>query len=186
MHASTRHLLTLGTSLLTITAAAAATPAVALAQGTLQPVRVTAEGEARADRLRIEAEALPTKLDQFSKAARLYEQSAAARTSGDTATATCLRTAAFLRYYSGDSRAGSALMEKAARNAIEFGDVAGAANAYIDAAIIAVDAQQGGRALDLGRRAELLAKSPALTDAQRDALSGRMAGWHEVAVALKQ
>jgi hypothetical protein len=185
MHSPARHLLTLGTSMLTI-AAAAATPAVALAQGTLQPVRVTAQAVSRADRLRIDAEVLPTRLDQFAKAARLYEQSAAARAPGDTATGTCLRTAAFLRYYSGDSRAGTALMEKAARNAAAFGDVALAANAYIDAAIIAVDAAQSDRALDLGRRAEQLARSPSLTDAERNALAGRMAGWHEVALALKQ
>jgi len=182
MHSSARQLLTLSSTLLAL----AALPAAARAQATLKPVRVTAQGVSRADRLRIEAEVLPTRLDQFSKAARLYEQSAAAREAGDTATTTCLRTAAFLRYYTGNTRASTDLMEKAAQRSTEQGDVAGAATSYIDAAILAVEAQQGARALDLGRRAEQLAASPLLTDAQRDALRTRMVGWHEVAVALNR
>ena len=183
MHTSARQLLSIGGTLLAATAVPAAP---VLAQGTLQPVRVTAEGVSHAQRLRAEAEALPTRVDQFSKAARLYEQSAAARAAGDTAAPTCLRTAAFLRYYTGDSRASTDLMEKAARRSAEQGDVVSAATSYIDAAIIAVEDNQGGRALDLGRRAEQLAASPLLSDAQRDALRTRMAGWEQAAVALNK
>ncbi|HET7458499.1 MAG TPA: hypothetical protein VFJ74_12690 [Gemmatimonadaceae bacterium] len=184
MHSSARSLLSLGTSLLTLVVAV---PSVASAQGTLRPVHVTAAPvENRGAQYQAEAEALPTRIDQFAKAARLYERSALARPADDTATATCLRMAAFLHYYSGDSRAGASLMEKAARRAAEFGDVAVAAGSYIDAAIIAAEADQGEHALDLGRRAEQLTKSPLLTDSQRDALKIRMAGWHEVAVALEK
>jgi hypothetical protein len=182
MHTTARHLFSIGGLML---AAAAVPAAAASAQAsTLQPVRVTAEAVSRADRLRIEAEALPTRVDQFSKAAKLYEKSAKERAAGDTATPTLLRTAAFLRYYSGDIGASTKLMEKAAQRSVEHGDVLSAATAYIDAAIIAAEDAQGSRALDLGRRAEQLAASAALTDAQRDALRGRMASWHEVKVAL--
>lgn len=183
MHTTARHLLSIGGLLLST----AAVPAAASAQSsTLQPVRVTAEAVSRADRLRIEAEALPTRVDQFSKAAKLLERSARAREQGDTATPTLLRTAAFLRYYSGDIGASTKLMEKAAQRSVEHGDVVNAATAYIDAAIIAAEDAQPSRALDLGRRAEQLAASPALTDAQRDALRGRMANWHAVEVALNR
>ena len=184
MHTTARQLLSIGGTLL---AAAAAIPAVATAQeGTLQPVHVTAVGVSRADRLRMEADALPARTDQFAKAARLYQRSAEARAPGDTATPTCLRTAAYLFYYSGDSRAGADLMEKAAQKSVEHGDVVHAANAYIDAAFIAAEIRQSDRALEFGRRAELLATSPLLSDSQRDALRGRMAGWSQVAVALKR
>ena len=163
----------------------AAAPAAASAQQALAPVNVTVAPSARAESLVAKAQALPTTVDQFSKSARLYELAAASRAPGDAQAAAELRRAAFFRYYAGESRASVSLMERAAEHAAALGDVVGAANAYIDAALMAVDARLADRAKDLGRRAELLAESPMLDSTQRSALRGRMAGWHDVDVARR-
>ncbi len=156
--------------------AVAAAPVAASAQQKLPPVRVTASLE-YADGLMLRAESLSTKLSHFKQAAELYERSADARTAGDPRAVTCLRSAATLRYNSGNKRKGLGLMEKAADRAIRLGDVVTAANAYIDAAVIAAELRQGDRARELGERAVLLAKSPLLTEDQRSALQYRMTGW---------
>lgn len=155
--------------------AVAAAPVAASAQQKLPAVRVT--GTAYADELALRAEKLSTQLDQFKKAAELFEQSADVRTAGDARAVTCLRSAATLRYNTGNKRKGLALMEKAADRAIRLGDVMFAANAYIDAAVIAQELRQGERALQLGERAALLTKSPLLSGDQRSALLARMNGW---------
>ena len=156
--------------------ALAAAPASAMAQQKLPPVRVTAS-TAYADELAIRAESLSTDLSQFKKAAELFERSADARQPGDTRAVTCLRSAATLRYNSGNKAKGLTLMEKAGDRAIRLGDVMIAAHSYIDAAVIASELRQGARATDLSERAVLLAKSPLLSADQRTALLARMNGW---------
>ena len=156
--------------------AVAAAPVAASAQQKLPPVRVTASVE-YADNLMLRAESLSTKLSHFKQAAELFERSAEARTDADPRAVTCLRSAATLRYNSGNKRKGLGLMEKAGDRAIRLGDVVTAANAYIDAAVIASELRQGERARELGERAVLLAKSPLLTAEQRGALEYRMTGW---------
>lgn len=156
--------------------AVAAAPVAASAQQKLPPVRVTASVE-HADGLMLRAESLSTKLTHFKQAADLFEQSAEIRMAADPRAVTCLRSAAMLRYNTGNKRKGLGLMEKAADRAIRLGDVISAANAYIDAAVIAAELRQGDRARELGERAVLLAKSPLLSDDQRGALEYRMAGW---------
>ena len=156
--------------------ATAAAPVAASAQQKLPPVRVTASVE-YADGLMLRAESLSTQLTQFKQAAALFEQSAEARTIGDTRAVSCLRSAAMLRYNSGNKRKGLGLMEKAGDRAIRLGDVVTAANSYIDAAVIAAELRQGERARELGERAALLAKSPLLSADQRGALLYRMTGW---------
>jgi hypothetical protein len=175
MYTRTRNFLFAGATLFAIAAA----PAAASAQQTLAPVRVTAN-IARADRLASEADSLSRMLNEFKRAAKLYEMSAAARPAGDMKAFTHLRAAAFLRYDAGDKRAGLGLMEQAALRAADLGDVIAAANSYIDAAIIAGELKQGTRAQDLSRRAALLTKSPLLDGAQRSALLVRMNGWRAV------
>ena len=156
--------------------AVAAAPVAASAQQKLPPVRVTAT-LAHAEALMLRAESLSTQLSHFKQAAELYEQSAEMRTASDPRAVSCLRSAATLRYNSGNKRKGLGLMEKAADRAIRLGDVVSAANAYIDAAVIASELRQGDRARDLGERAVLLAKSPLLSEEQRGALMYRMNGW---------
>jgi hypothetical protein len=175
MYTKTRDYLFAGGILLAVAAA----PVVASAQQTLAPVRVTAN-IAYADRLASEADSLSRILSHFKKAAKLYEMSAAARPAGDMKAFTYLRSAAFLRYDAGDKRGSLSLMEQSAQRAADLGDVISAANAYIDAAIIAGELKQAPRAQDLSRRAALLAKSPLLDVAQRSALLGRMNGWRAV------
>ena len=155
-------------------------PAAASAQQTLDPVRVTALS--RAEQLEMEADALPTEVREFKKAAKLFEQAAAARAETDVEKATSLRKAAYFRYYSGDTRASGRLMEKAGEQSVAQGDIASAANAFIDAALIANERTEIDRALALGRRAETLVRSPQLDETQRARLMGRIAGWNQIAV----
>ncbi len=164
------------------TFAALATPGVAPAQQLLTPVRVTAEQAARADALHAEAKLYDGSLRAFRKVARLHEQAAALREPDDSRNFECLRTAALLRYYSGDRRGGGVRMEEAAVHASAHGDVVAAANAYIDAAIIANETRQSQRVRDLARRAVLLTSSPLLTEAQRLDLRGRISGSFAVAM----
>ena len=176
-------LLTSRTLARAITAVAlAAAPSVARAQQTLDPVHVSAAPVARADRLEAEAAALPSELAQFPKAARLYEEAAAARPFGETRTAQSLRTAAFYRYHSGNSAASVRLLERAAENALAAGDVVAAANSYIDAALVADEMRATDRSVDLAQRAERLSRSPLLDATQRGALRTRIA--NPTAVAL--
>ena len=170
MNATTRILLRASGALLTISGAAAVLPA----QQTLDPVRVTAN--ARADKFHDEALALPTETRLALKAAKLHERSAALRDESDPQAATCLRSAAFLRYYAGSRRASADLMEKAADRAAGIGDVARAADSYIDAAYIAQELKDVSRARELAHRAELLSNSPLITDVQRAALRARITG----------
>ena len=181
MHATIRSTLRAGAAAIAICAA----PTIVAAQQPvpLDPVRVTATS--RAEQLEAEAAALPTMTKELRKAASLYERAAEARAPQDVARATNLRQAAYHRYYAGDTRAGGQLMERAAQQSAATGDVALAANAYIDAALIANERAETDRALDLGRKAELLVNSPLLDETQRAGLLGRIAGWHQVAVATR-
>lgn len=176
MTINARYLIQAGAALFTI----CAIPGAAAAQHSLDPVRVTAA--ARAEKLLAEAAALPTMTNQFRKAARLYEESATVRTVGDSLTPFCLRTAAYYRYYSGDTRESATLMERAAKHSVALGDVVGAANAYIDAALIAGEFQDVARSKKLSDRAEQLMTSPQLDEAQRSLLRGRITGDRSVAL----
>ncbi len=172
MNTHSRNVLVAGGMLLALAAA----PESATAQQKLPSVRVTGSA-AHADELALRAESLSTQTNQFKRAAELFELSANARGVGDSRAVTCLRSAATLRYNSGNKRKGLGLMEKAGDRAIRLGDVVIAANAYIDAAVIAHELRQGARALELSQRAALLSKSPLLTADQRGALLERMHGW---------
>jgi hypothetical protein len=180
MKATTRILLGASGALLSISGAAATLSA----QQTLEPVHVTAN--ARADLFHDQAMALPTETRLANKAAKLHERSAELRDESDPMAASCLRTAAFLRYYAGGRRASADLMEKAAERAAGIGDVARAADSYIDAAYIAQELREGTRARELAHRAELLASSPLLTDAQRASIRARISGPTGVVAMLGQ
>lgn len=176
MNATTRILLGATGALLSISGAAATLPA----QQTLEPVHVTVN--ARADRFHEQAMALPTETRFANKAAKLHERSAELRDESDPMAASCLRTAAFLRYYAGGRRASADLMEKAAERAAEIGDVARAADSYVDAAYIAQELKEGDRARAFAHRAELLANSPLITETQRAAIRARISGAGTVAM----
>ncbi len=160
----------------------AAAPSGAHAQRRLDPVRVTGEQVARADALHAEAVKFEGTLSAMRKVARLHEGSAALRTADDPQNFACLHTAALLRYYSGDRRAGGERMEEAADNASARGDVISAANAYIDAAIIAREFRDGERMLALSGKADLLTNSPLISESQRLALRERLSSRPSVAM----
>ena len=168
MNATTRILLGASGALLSIAGAAATLSA----QQTLDPVRVTAN--AAADRFHDEAMAMPTETRLANNAAKLHERSAELRDASDPQAASCLRTAAFLRYYAGGRRASADLMEKAAERAAEIGDVARAADSYVDAAYIAQELRESDRARSFARRAELLANSPLISETQRASIRARI------------
>lgn len=155
--------------------AVAVSPALALAQQQLQPVRVLpSEDVVRAEALHARADHEGHSLDRFKRAARLHEQSAELRGADDPRRAGCLREAALLRYYAGDRRGAVSLMERAAAGAVERGDVVGAAGSYSDAAIMAHELKQPARAWGLGVRADALTASPLLSESQRSALRERI------------
>jgi len=168
MKATTRIFLGASGALLSISGAAATLPA----QQTLEPVRVTAN--AAADKLHDEAMAMPTETRLANKMAKLHERSAALRDEGDPQAATCLRSAAFLRYYSGGRQASANLMERAAERSANIGDVARAADSYVDAAYIAQELKEVDRARAFAHKAVLLANSPLLTDTQRASIRSRI------------
>jgi tetratricopeptide (TPR) repeat protein len=148
----------------------AAVPSIASAQQQLDPVRVTASANDRADRLVAKAQALPTRIDQFGKAAKLYEQAADARAESDLRKSAHLRYAGMLRYYTGDRAASVRLLERAAESSSELGDVMNAARAYIDGAVVALEMKDRDHSITLARHAELLTQSPLLAADQRASL----------------
>jgi hypothetical protein len=159
-------------------------PASVRAQERLEPVVVTATSNARADSLLAQAITYQDSLRHLDRAARLHEQSAALRSADDPQTAKSLRSAAANWYYYGDRSRARDDMEHAARQAMARGDVMTAANAYVDAAVIAAELGQAARVADLGRKGEILISSPLLTPEQRTALRDRVTRGHEVAMAL--
>ena len=160
-----------------------ALPGAALAQRQLDPVRVTAAAIARADSLYSKAERMEVSSRRdFRRVAQLHEESATLRSVEDAKRAASLQIAAVHRYGGGDRRRAAADMELAAQEAAARGDVVNAANAYIDAAMIAAELRQRDRAVKLVRAAQLLTESPLLSDAQRLQLRTRLPQGSEVAV----
>ena len=175
---TTRRTLALAAGTLSI---ALGLPTAAAAQRRLEPVRVTAEALARADSYHDKATALDGSLGAYKKIAHLHERSAELREVTDPKVFECTRTAALLRYYAGDRRRGADGLERAATLAADRGDVLNAANAFVDAAIVARELRQPSRMAALVERAELLASSPLLSDNQRLMLRDRLGRGGEVA-----
>ena len=150
-------------------------PAALAAQQQLLPVHVTSsEAYVRAEALHEHGAREGASLDRLKRAAKLHQQSADLRAADDPRRAECLREAALLRYYSGDARGATGLMERAATSAAERGDVVVAAQSFSDAAIMAHETRQPARAWDLGVRADVLTGSPLLSESQRLALRDRI------------
>lgn len=148
----------------------AAAPAVAD-----QPDRIGANPEPdRAAELQAEAEALFPEPAQWKKAVRLLEASAELRGADDPAAYECLLYAGRIQAAIGDHRGARSNLEKAAEHALARGDIAEAANAFIDAAHAAVALKDARRAQDLVDRAGRLARSPLLPSDQRAVLESRL------------
>ena len=155
------------------------------AQQTMKPTVVTA-ALSEAHELHERAEALRTSTigrKDMKRAAKMHMQAADLRGDRDAETYTCLWTAANLYYGAGDNRKAGEVMEHAATQAADRGDVVNAASAYLDASFLATAMSQPERAVRLGRRAEGLTSSPLLSESQRATLRARIATAKEVALA---
>lgn len=147
--------------------------AVALPTGSLQGQDTSL---AHAARIEAEAESMLGHMKEWKNAAELLRQAAALRPEGDPAAVKNLLQAAKLTYYGGDEDGALREFERIGERALNEGDVLTAANVFADAAWIASDRNQPGKALELAARVERLAFSPLLNDAQRTQLRDRFHG----------
>ena len=166
-------------------AIALAAPTLA-AQQTMKPTVVTASAISEAHALHDQAEALRTSTigkKDMKRAAKMHLHAADLRGEEAADNYTCIWTAAALYYGAGDNPRAASLLERAADQAANRGDVVNAASALIDASSLASTMSMPERAVRLARRAESLTTSPLLSDTQRAALRARISGAREVALA---
>ena len=130
----------------------------------------------KADKLFAEAQALMAQCDRskWSKAADLFLESAELRPCHDPKIFAGMREAAQIHYYLGHLDESLKTMKRAAAHAMLVGDVANAAGAYLDAAVLA--AESGDRYLSEAylARSEDLSSSKLLDPAQKAALKTRL------------
>ena len=127
----------------------------------------------RADSLH-EAAAALVAAHRWRDAARLHRRSADLRAADDPLGFRCLSEAAALAYATGDRSAARDDMAKAAGQALARGDLRAASLAYLDAAWIAQEQKDPRQVWELGHRAEMLADSPLLSAADREAILRRI------------
>lgn len=127
----------------------------------------------RADSLH-EAAAALVAAHRWRDAARLHRRSADLRAADDPLGFRCLSEAAALAYATGDRSAARGDMAKAAGQALARGDLRAASLAYLDAAWIAQEQKDPRQVWELGHRAEMLADSPLLSAADREAILRRI------------
>jgi hypothetical protein len=108
------------------------------------------------------------------EAAKRFRRAAALRAEDDRQALTTLRMAALMAYYHGDLRRSRSASVELARRAKRLGEVDVAANAFLDAAVLAAEQQDGEAAHAYLRSATLLAGSPQLTTPQRQFLASRL------------
>lgn len=151
-----------------------AAPATAEAQ--IFPLMLSVEEPADTRVLEMEAEAirLETDKDRWDDAADLYRQAARLRDAGTLEAARNYVKAGRLAYYAGEHRTAMFDLRNAGENAVAAGDVVTAARAYLDAAWIAVELEQGELARDLTLRASRLTASPLLSDEDRQYFQARV------------
>ncbi len=131
----------------------------------------------------IKAEALHKKADvllattqrrHWNEVAKLLERAAALRPTEDPLAVTEQFVAGQLFHYNGSLDRAQANLEGAAGQALANGRVADAADAYVTAAIVAKARGHAEQAMDLGRKAELLAHSPHLSRAEGNGILERI------------
>ncbi len=135
-------------------------------------VAVAQEAPAPAGPDVVKAEALHKKADvllattqrrHWSEVAKLLERAAALRPTEDPQAVSEQFVAGQLFHFNGSLARAQANFEGAAQQALANGRLADAADAYVTAAIVAKARGQAQQAMELGRKAELLAHSPHLT-----------------------
>jgi hypothetical protein len=142
----------------------------------IYPLMLSVEEPTDTRALQMEAEAirLETERDRWDDAADLYRQAARLRDAGTLETARNYVKAGRLAYYAGEHRTAMFDLRNAGENAVAAGDVVTAARAYLDAAWIAVDLEEGELARDLTLRASRLTASPLLSQEDREYFQARV------------
>jgi hypothetical protein len=110
----------------------------------------------------------------WERAAGLYISAAELRGSADPRSADNLRLAGYLQYYRGRTKAAVASLTQSGEAFLALGDVARAAEAFIDAAWVADEANMPSEARELSERGRLLTQSPLLAAEERTALVRRL------------
>ena len=128
------------------------------------------ENRVRAEELTREADQLATQMKKWSKAARMYEESALLRPKGDLEGYASFVNAGNFHFYAGNEKAARRMFEAAGRLALENGEVYNAAVCYLNAALIAKEAKEREKVAENGLKARKLANSSALTSEQREYL----------------
>jgi len=164
----------------TALSAALASPAAVRAQSTLAPVNVTASQAAEANSLDERAVALYSRPNKWRKAAWLHEEAADRRAITDARAYHSLIMAGHIYYAARANGLAFEAMARGAERAAQIGDVVTAANAYVDAGLMAAEANRGEEIQEMARHAVALANSPLLSDEQRQAIVKRV-GYSEVA-----
>jgi tetratricopeptide (TPR) repeat protein len=135
--------------------------------GALTAQRTVTDSLAHADSIRQTAIELQADPQTFYQAAIAYKDAAGYRDRTDITAVGDLVLAGRLLHASGQSGEALATLEEAAERALSLGDVERAAGAYLDAAWLAQTLDDTDAVQRLGTRAEMLASSPLLDDAQR-------------------
>lgn len=124
--------------------------------------------------LEVMAEDLATSPDRFGEAGNLLAQAAHKLAVEDPAGVNLLIRAARLQYFGGALTDAKASMKEAAWRALGQGQVKVAANAYTDAALIAVAQQDQASALHLAGVVKLLAQWPGISTADARQIRSRI------------
>ena len=158
---------------LAIVAALAGTSTRVQAQDAFVSIDVLPRPAAAAD---VEQQASDLLLDGrgWERAAGLYRLAAELRGSTDPRSGDDLRLAGYLQFYRGRTKAAVVSLTQAGEAFLALGDVERAAEAFIDGAWVANEADMPTEARDLSGRARLLARSPLLRVEERIALERRL------------
>jgi hypothetical protein len=124
--------------------------------------------------LETRAKSLFSSPKRYDEAAKLLLRAAETRSVGDPMRVQDVILASRLTFYRGDETKARALMVRAAEEAAATGDVITAAHAYMDAAFIAREAKETEGIGDLVRKAEMLAHSPLIGQADREGILVRI------------
>lgn len=154
-----------------------AAPVGAAAQQPLSTVEIEANRvsreNARADSLDERARALYGVSRWHLDAARLHRRAGMLR-GNDPRAVSSFRSAAWMYSAAGDHALGRQMMETAAERAARVGDVEGAANAYIDAAYLAIASDRSDRVPEILGRMHAVLGSPLLPSERRTAILRRV------------
>jgi len=172
MESKVRVVLASAAALIAVLSAGA--PAAVHAQGVLAPVRVTVGRGLEADELDRQAAERYGMPREWRTAARLHERAAGLRGPADARASESLEMAAHLYRAAGDPGKARAAMERSASHAAGRGDVVAAANAYVDAGLLALENGREDQVAALARKAETIAYSPLLSELQRATIMNRV------------